>query len=739
MTKIMVQSSLRKKRRDLKDTLGDDILRYIAELITNSDDSYRRLESDGNISEKNDIYIELSSDRRKKEAEDDNYVIRVIDNAEGMTEENLIKIFETYGADNAGGVRKKARGIFGQGASDVLQSSASEKRTALIETIKDNRASRLTYNMDENLDPSIDVTPIENLSNNQLSQLRNNWNIPENGTSISFGIPSTVKFNKRIKDNMKELISMYPSFRYLLNQSNRNIYYICDNKKEKLSSEKYQFNDERLLAEKSFNFKFDNNRIECILKVYENENKKYDGTNILVIDENYSVFDNTMFDFQNAASAQNISGELLIKGLYDICYEHLNAENPDAIVRDNRTGFDVKNDFYKELNKAINPILEKILDENSKDVKTTNLTNNKKFNDALKKLNKYIKAELKDEIGGNLKGTTPPVEGIKFIRQSASITKGKTYNLKLLINSEIVDPNKVIDIVCEDNPKIDVQPKKITYNIDEVEDNLVIKNIIIKANECTEEPILVQAKVDSRISSIAIDVLDLDIHYPENGLEFYPNDVALVYDKTHYIKLYIDTSIVPLGSTISISCFGLDGKVSYLLDDSNIIAEGIIELNVEFSGGELGKTYDVKANFNEIVTNAKITLIESGVLDPPGNGLISGFKLEPSEMAFQSYFNPYTHQIVINSQNPINIRIMGDMKDKNPEKPIFSKEQSKYLCDIISNQAAALLVKHKNIKHGEVNFDDFGEAVENIQNLMQEHKNNIYSDMYSVIVDVSHE
>ena len=36
----------RKKRRDMQNVLGDNILRYITELLTNSDDRYKRLESD---------------------------------------------------------------------------------------------------------------------------------------------------------------------------------------------------------------------------------------------------------------------------------------------------------------------------------------------------------------------------------------------------------------------------------------------------------------------------------------------------------------------------------------------------------------------------------------------------------------------------------------------------------------------------------------------------------------------
>ena len=120
----------RKKRREMQNALGDNILRYITELLTNSDDSYKRLEADFPEKENdNVIYISLENERRN-----DGYLLSVTDHAEGMSKETLEKKFGTYAGDNARGISSHARGIFGQGASDVLKASASEKKTAKIET-----------------------------------------------------------------------------------------------------------------------------------------------------------------------------------------------------------------------------------------------------------------------------------------------------------------------------------------------------------------------------------------------------------------------------------------------------------------------------------------------------------------------------------------------------------------------------------------------------------------------------
>ena len=291
-----------------------------------------------------------------------------------------------------------------------------------------------------------------------------------------------------------------------------------------------------------------------------------------------------------------------------------------------------------------------------------------------------------------------------------------------------------ISIICE-NSCIEVTPDMIDYNEDEIDNGLVIKNISIKALECTTDSAIIQAKVNNYLATIAIDVIDLDIHYPENGLEFYPNEISLAYNKSHSLKLYVDTNVIPLKSRIEIKCDGLEINNNIVtFDEDNLLNDEIAMLEIITTGGKVNESYEVIANYVDLTTEALITLIEPSRNENNGGGLIAGFKLEPNKnMSYQAYFNPHDHIIYINTENPINLRIMGDMSDKNPDKPSFTTEQIKYLCDIISSQAASLLVKRKNVKNGEINFDDFEDAVEQVQNLVQEHKNNIYQDLYSAL------
>lgn len=731
---IKVQTSQRKKKREMNHSLGKDILRFIAEPLTNSDDSYRRLESKNLPIGEGLIVIRLIRDPKDKTG----YAITVTDHAEGMSKESLEKIFGTYGEDNAGGVQLHARGIFGQGASDVLQNSAYDNKSAEIVSIKDGKVSKLRYNIDDNLDSIIFVNEIPLNSHNRLNEFRSRYNIPNNGTCICFGIPRKINFNSKAIKELPDNICKYPSFRYLLNQKNRKIVYIdLEGKEIILSSKDYQFEGERLLYNKNFSFNFEQQKLGCTLKIYKNDNKNEDNTQILVRDENYSVFDNTLFGYENYSSARNISGELIINGLYDLCYKHLNDENnPNAIVNDNRTGFDTKNPFYKELLNNISDKIKNVLDENGKDLKTIDLANDKKINQALNELNKYIKSELKENIGqGRLRGNEPPGEGFRFARNSITITRGKRYNVKVYINPNVINENESIIIDVEDNNSIKVKPEKISYNLDDIKENLVIKNIEIEAVEITENPIKIVAKWNNRQSSLLVDVIEEDIFYPEDGMGFNPKEYTLVYNKNHVIYLFVDTSIIPFNSKINIIHDGLNCENSeYILSINDLVNSDIAKISITLNGGDIGSKYEVIAKSGELETQAIITLIEESSNPINGNGLIAGFKIEDSNQFYQAYYNMMDHYIYINSQNPINKKMMGNMENIDKETPQFSKEQRKYLCDIISHQSAKLLVKHKNIKNGDYDFEN-EDSIDQIIDDIQRQKNTIFTKMYGAIVN----
>lgn len=737
---IIVQESYRKKKRDLAYALGDDLLRYIAELLTNADDSYRRLETEGKVDANavKTIYIELKEDRRNQ----GNDMIIVTDNAEGMSKDSLERIFRVYGEDNAGGVGSHSRGIFGQGASDVLSSASEERKTAKIESFKDGKLHKLLYHVDPTtLQKSIDVEEVEVRTSHEAG-IRSHLRIPANGTSISFGIPNKVKYGPKIKNRLKKDIESYPSFRYILSQPNRKVVFIVNGEETILSSHQHTFNTMEFLTQNDFDFNFKGTKITCHLKSYKNKHKNDNLTDILVVDKNYSVFDNTMFDFANLNAAKNISGELLIDNLYDVCYENLNnRQSPNAIVNPNRTGFDTKNEFYKLLSKNIAPIIDSILKEHGDKTSNTDLTNNKRINEALKKLNKYIKNELKDTIsGGNLNGQVAPAQGIKFVRPHITLTKGKTYDIKLLINTDLIKEDDKIIISSQNRDNISFTPTEIQYSKDDiVNGNLAVKNVTITSLEVTSEAAIIEADCGSFKTNVTVQVIELDIHYPENGLEFYPKETVSSVSETHKAFLYFDKNTIPLNSEIVIESDELETEEKITISQENLINDEIGCITIKSKGGNIGSDYKIKAIFGEKIAEVKITVVEPSKHENTGGGLISGIKLEANpDLFFQAYYQPHTHEIIINSKNPVNVAVMGSMDDKDPDNPRFDKNQMKYLCDIIANQAAQILVKTSNARKGEIEINgNSDDALDSLQALIQQHKNRMFVDIFPAMMNLT--
>jgi hypothetical protein len=97
--------------------IGGDIVRALVELITNSDDSYRRLE-DAGVRRPGPTYgrIEVEMDRRR-----DGTTLRVRDYAEGMALQHMRHGVGTYAGETSG-IREggTVRGMWGHGLKDAI-------------------------------------------------------------------------------------------------------------------------------------------------------------------------------------------------------------------------------------------------------------------------------------------------------------------------------------------------------------------------------------------------------------------------------------------------------------------------------------------------------------------------------------------------------------------------------------------------------------------------------------------
>jgi hypothetical protein len=699
-----IEDANRTARRKQRKSLGFKVIDYVVELVTNSDDSYKRMESKGliPIEGKKPIYIELKKSR-------DHFVISVTDNAEGLENEQILKIFGKYGGDNAGGENVASRGIFGQGATDVMVNAAMDKKQAMLESIKDGAISKYYFGWDEQTGKRFIKNKPINFNKGQFEEFRKKSQIPLNGTIMTFGIPSSVKFNE---STLIDDIQGSHYLRYILSSQNREVYFIKGNKKQLLTSSNYLLSDDLLLKKYTFGFNYSDTQINGTLFLYRNKLKAKSPeykTDILVSDTNEVIYANTMFGFEKMAKARDISGKLVIDGLYSLCKKHLNQEYPDEIINDDRTGFNTKHEFYQILtNKYIDSYIKDCINEYGADIDELDISKNKKFQNALSAINKWMSEELKRDIpGGGLAGKTPPVDGLDFGKNTIYITKNATYDLKLIINPSLIAPEDDIIIEVANNfDNVTFTPDVINYNSDEIDgNNIVKKSISINAKKITygDNYVVLTASSKSFTKSISINIVELDIFYPKNGIGFESEDATFVEGINHKTNVWFDLSTYGLGTEITVYSENLNIiTTNIVLNEEMIIVDNLGKFEVFFNGGNLGGDYliTVKVLNDGFEVSQRIHIRNHSKPTIGSKGMFTAIKLWVEEgHSFQTTFDYKTGIIYVNARSPINISMMGDLLNTDPEKPNFNEKQLKYLSDLIAFQCAIIDVKELERKN----------------------------------------
>ena len=707
-----VRDAKRKTRRDIKTALSNDFNKYLAEIILNADDSYKRIE---NAEEDNGVKeIRIHIDRKKR-------MVTIVDDAEGMTAKEMDEKFGLYGADHAqGDLYQKVRGLFGQGASDVLFACALSKGKAEIKSIKDRRFHTCKFFFK-------DKKYIQAQSpKTRVREARESLGIKQNGTAVMFELPKEVSIPR--KKDIRQRIESFHMFRYILSNPKRRVLLYDGDKEMTLSSKQYSFDQKRsLLKNHPVAFRYEQYEIKGILDLVVNPDKKHDKTHVIVKDERDAVYDNTLFGLEKYPGAHEISGELTIQNLYNILHEKLNdPENPLQILTDTRDGFDQRNDFTKKFFDTVSPVVEQAINKHrsGQDDTSMPLERLKRFKDALKKINEYYNQRMERRIGALSPGSEPPADGLQFARQAVSITEGKRYVLQLFVNANMLEENKPIFVLGNKNPYYAYHPKEIVFDKNEAnEKGLVVKSVRLSASSPSDDAVMLEAKQDDYETNAHIKVVEEEMVYPEYGLEFIPANYVFKPNKTGQLKLYVDTDKYPIGTEIDVSFVSQqtlfpDARM-YRLEDAHIVQENTALLKIPFMSDKKDIHYTVKASAKDQTAKARIKVREKEKKDEGKSGFLNSIQLVFEDDFWQTSFSEKRGIIYINGNHPINRNIMGDLRQKDPKKPSFSAQQNKYLFELIAIESAKGLVKNE--------FSDSSvDTPEKILDFLQKEKTAIY-------------
>lgn len=724
---ITVKDNKRHIKRKMHDALGNDLVKILTELITNSDDSYRRLQKNeinkNRATSQNPIYINIYKNNKR---------VEVIDNAEGMDSNDVIKNFQSYGADKSGRSEgHKTRGLFGQGASDVL--FTQEDGTLL--SIKNNKIIKAQFYWDG------DERKISTDESLPLQETRKKYNIPNNGSVISFTLNEKTKF----QNNFSNKLSHFYMLRFVMNDKNRSIIIKSFNdkgipKEERLYYEFPPINNGDSLCSEQLKFKYEKKEFDATLEIYSINKKnekygQYGDLRLLIHDNENNVYDNTFFKLgEKYPGMEHMFGYLKLNNTAEIIREKLNAEIPEEILTDSRDGLNTRHEFYKILSNQVEPILEKYANKLNKGEKNALKSDDfKEHKKMFKELNKYLNEEL-DEINetGSSMGVQPPADGFSFIRERVKITTGKKYALKLLVNPLVIESGTSIIIENEDDDYIGVSPELILVSYEKDRDDIILYNIVLDAKKITEEDCCLTAKTkDGSITKkVYISVVSEEFYYPKYGMEFKPNYLSTIPDHDAKLHLYVDTNKYKIGSqiefTINNSRIDLKNK-KIILGNEHVIFENLAKIDVVFSSKHNDISGKIIACCNNYTTEADIEISDSIKSNEGKSGLISGWEFNNNpEAEWQKYLHPKTGKIIINSGNLINKYYFGE--EINQNKIDNNKVFQKYLAELITDEVAKFMVK-KQIDKGQLGRD-YEEAIEE----HQRRKNNLANIIYKYIV-----
>ena len=430
-----------------------DVLRALVEIITNSNDSYSRLE-DADKPASGEIIIDVW--RKHK-----NSVIRVRDFAEGMDDVRMDKVVGTYGEATSGLKQDlHVRGMWGRGLKDAIFGLGY----GYVISIRDDMFYRSSLLLKDGV-PTFDLDePIP-----ATEELRVKHGIPDgNGTVIEI-IVSRVDIKMPQFENLRNYLQRHFELRTIMGNQSRLIIL-----RSLAGSDKIK--DEHVLSykppkgEKVLDEKFEiegypaSARLQLLRSSIQlstrGEEGDYADAGLLVISQS-TVISLTMLKFENDPYASFFYGSIECDYLHDL------LKNDEPVLTATRDGINWTLPFAKALKQAVENRIEPLVqverehamqDEQMKLDKRLR----KKLDKTIRELNVIASSELSERSSTPSDGKQePPPAGLEFAPARVFVQTGQMISLMLRakLSPRIADGATVF--IVSDNSEVDVLTPKV--------------------------------------------------------------------------------------------------------------------------------------------------------------------------------------------------------------------------------------------------------------------------------------
>lgn len=429
-----------------------DVLRALVEVITNSNDSYSRLESTDQ-----EVNGEIVIDVLRKHK---NSVIRVRDHAEGMTDIRMDKVVGTYGEATSGLKEDQhVRGMWGRGMKDSIFGLGHGH----VHSFKGTNFYSCSLLLKNGIPTFTLDTPVY-----ARVALREEYDILEgNGTIIEI-IISRADVKVPQFDNLRNYLQRHFELRPIMSDPKRKIILrdiTSDGKIRQEHALSYRSpRGEKVLDE---TIEIEGYPVKAQLEVFRSgiqlstrgEEGDYADGGLLVVSK-ATVISMTMLKFENDPYAGYFYGSIQCDHLHDL------MKNDEPVLTATRDGINWTHPFAKALKFAVESKLEPIIEAERKHAVHDEQTKldkqlRQKIDTALHELNIIALTELSDRRDGIQKRIELPPSGIGFAHERVYVQTGQTIGLTLHV--DLVEKAKAgaTVTVISNNPEIIVLTKQV--------------------------------------------------------------------------------------------------------------------------------------------------------------------------------------------------------------------------------------------------------------------------------------
>lgn len=372
--------------KSLADSTVRGVMDAIVELVTNSDDSYARLEQEGEkTSGRIDIYIKRGKGGHCKE-------LKVVDEAGGMDLENLRRAIEFSGETSGFKEGRSVRGFFGRG----LKESIIALGVGTIYTLKNNILSRAKIYYDgKNSMFELNV-PIQNVSPEELMS----YGLGGSGTVVVIEVTNARKDRILGRNHIQPQVAKHYSLRDINSSSKRALYLHFSDVE---SPDKYESDTPISYKSPNGNLIFDEDRkmlnSTAHFRIFESTEQLDTPNNPtgdagLLIKTEGAILDNQLFGFETDPNGLFFFGEIIASGIAQAI-----REGDESIIDTNRAGLAWSHEYNKELKNVAREILGKCIRDRRDRLKLEKKVElSEPVNELLNKLCKELSDLAKDEL-----------------------------------------------------------------------------------------------------------------------------------------------------------------------------------------------------------------------------------------------------------------------------------------------------------------------------------------------------